>query len=163
MGKIKKYLAVLSALYVAGLACFQLLLYFWLFAKGAVWISDNVLPFFRTLSNDTLLTSLVVLLPLSFFRRTRVLAAYGMVVASFIVALNLWAWSFLQAYVVMQVPASFVGRFIFGVFAVPVAITGALFQGGWSTLGELLFLSFFVSVLLFPGIWLLKNVRSSGP
>jgi hypothetical protein len=86
-----------------------------------------------------------------------------MVIASFIVALTLSVLSFLQAYVVMQVPASSAGRVLFGVFAVPVAIVGALFHRDWSTLGELLFLLIFVLAILVLGFWLLKNARTSVP
>jgi hypothetical protein len=156
-------IAALSCIYIAGLLFFLVLPYSWLDGKGAVWISDNTLPSFRSVSNKALLIFLVVLVPVSLFGRVRVFAAYGMVIASFIVALTLSVLSFLQAYVVMQVPASSAGRVLFGVFAVPVAIVGALFHRDWSTLGELLFLLIFVLAILVLGFWLLKNARTSVP
>jgi hypothetical protein len=148
---------LLGLLYAGGLACFVVFLYFVLFTRGAVWLSDNIFPWFEALSNYSLLILVVIVLPLAFFGRTRLAAAYGLIFLSFICALVLWVLSFLQAYVFMQVPSSFIGRFLFGLFAVPIAILGALIERDGTTLVKLLFLSIFVSALLWLGVWILKK------
>lgn len=137
--------------------CLLILLYFGLFVKGEVWLTSNVLPLFEVLSAFTLLIFLIVLLPLSFFGRTRVFAGSGMIIACYIFALALWVWAFLLAYVYLHAPSTVIGWFIVGVGAVPISILGALFKSDWFTLVGLVFLTILVFGARFLGVWLLNK------
>ena len=107
---------------------------------GGLWLSKTIYPWLVLISEITFLISLVILLPLGIFKRTRDVSATGLLIASFIFGVTVWVWSFLLAYALWGFAGLMTGLFIGGVGVVPVAILAVIFHGEWILLGELLIL-----------------------
>jgi len=71
---------VLGISMIAGLVFVAALL-----SNGMAWASGHVLEYLITLNNIVTVICLVLLLPLAPFRKTRIVPAYGLYVASFVV------------------------------------------------------------------------------
>ena len=112
----------------------------WLFpahtAMRRVPTADSEKPSFAPRATWTLL-SLLVLLPMTLFERTREAGASGLMMASVVFGASLWLWSLVFTYEIWGGIAVFIGLFLFGVGIVPVAMLAALVNGLWSILGQL--------------------------
>jgi len=132
-------------------------LFIGLIVRGGAWLSVKAYPWLQAVSALTLLVMILVLLPLSAFRRTRAFAGNGFVVSSYIFGVTLWVWGFLLTYVLWGAFAVIVGLFLLGVGVVPIAMLATATKGMWPTLGELVFLTMLVFGSRFFGIWLLSK------
>jgi hypothetical protein len=106
-----------------------------LFIYGIVWFSEKALPWLILASAIVFATCLLVLLPLSIFRKVRPWTGLGLFFASFLFGTMLFAFSCL---VVLQLWGGFglvVGLVLGGLGVVPVAFLAALFHGEWALLG----------------------------
>ena len=74
------YLLILSGIFI--------LVTLWLY--GAVWMAEKLYPSLLNLAQVTLALVLCLLLPMAFFKKTRLWSGFGMVVASYIIGLSLW-------------------------------------------------------------------------
>lgn len=123
------YLLILSGIFV--------LATLWLY--GVVWLSEKLYPSLVNLAAVALAVVLFILLPMAFFKKTRLWAGFGMVVASYIIGLSLWVLS-----VVITIKIWGVGGFIIGLLLsagtiVPVAFLASVLNGLWSSVADLLF------------------------
>ena len=107
--------------------------FFW----GAEWASIHLFEPAATASGWLFWICLLILLPLAIFRRTRLVACYGLFIASFIFGATIWMAGFLTTLDYWGVGAVFVGLFMMGVGVVPMAILAALFQAPWWVAGVL--------------------------
>lgn len=143
---------------VIGIGIFvAILLLIGLLVEGGAWLSAKAYPWLQTISAITLIVLVVVLLPLSFFSRTRSFSGSGILISSYVFGLTLWVWGFLLTYVLWGGFAVILGLFLFGVGVVPIAMLATLFKGMWPTLGELVFLTVLVFGLRFTAFWLLAK------
>ena len=130
---------------VLGLGFFVLFaLLIGLFISGSAWLGTKVYPWLVAISSIALASTALVLLPLSFIRRTRSFASVSLMVASYVFGLSLWVWGLLLTYHLWGAWAVFLGLFILGVGVVPIAMLATLFKGMWPQLGELIFLTLLV-------------------
>jgi hypothetical protein len=133
-----------------------------LFVHGGAWLGEKAYPWLVSISAFTLAVSVLVLLPLSFFRRTRGFAAVGLLISSYVFGLNLWVWGLLLTYHLWGAWAVILGLFIIGVGVVPFAMLATLFKGMWPQLGELIFLTVLVFGLRAYSIHLANKADSEG-
>ncbi len=106
-----------------------------LFVYGLAWFVKNALPWLSLVCVIVFAICLLVLLPLSIFRKVRPWTGLGLFFASFLFGTMLFAFSCL---VVLQLWGGFglaVGLVLAGVGVVPVAFLAALFHGEWALLG----------------------------
>ena len=121
--------------YVAlGLGILCLLLFiggllFW----GTAWVSVKIFPWLTVAFWIALLVSLVVLLPLSAFRKTRLMASYGLYFGSYIFGTMAWVWGFLLALMLWGWMAVIIGIILGGIGVVPIALLACLFNGQWTS------------------------------
>ncbi len=111
-----------------------------LFIKGGLWLSTTLYPWLVLISGITFLISVLILLPLSIFKKTRSVSAIGLLIASYIFGTTTWVWSFLLAYVLWGIMGLVVGLFIGGIGVVPIAMLASIFNGEWSIFGQLVLL-----------------------
>lgn len=102
-----------------------------LFIKGGAWASAVILPFVDFLSWFTISITILVLLPLSFFKKTRPSSGFMLLTASYVFGLAAWLKGFLWAYNIWGVVGVLIGVFLFGVGVVPVGAIALLFNGMW--------------------------------
>lgn len=113
-----------------------------LLLKGGLWLSAVAYTSLTYISAITFIFSLIILVPLGFFKTTRGFSATGLLIASYIFALSTWVWTFLLSYAFWGIIGVFIGIFLSGVGVIPVAIFGMLVNGAWSLLGQLIFIIF---------------------
>ena len=105
---------------------------------GAAWISDKLIRPAILVSYWTLILGVFVLLPLSFFRLTRVVSIFGFYAAGCIFGVTAWMGSFLAILYYWGMGwALFTSVFVTPVGVVPVGILAAIINGDWSAVGVL--------------------------
>jgi len=109
-----------------------------LFIFGVAWAAVHLIGYAVTLSILTLLASIILLLPLAAFRRSRVIAMYGFLIASFIFGASTWLAGFLATAGTMGTVGVMVGLFFALVGVVPLGIIGSMYYGDWTTVSFLL-------------------------
>lgn len=102
-----------------------------LFIKGGAWASAVILPFVDLFSWFTISITILVLLPLSFFKKTRPSSGFMLLMASYVFGLAAWLKGFLWAYNIWGVVGVLIGVFLFGVGVVPVGAIALLLNGMW--------------------------------
>ena len=105
-----------------------------LFLRGVAYGSEIIIPWLMSAAGFAFWICLLVLLPLSFFRTTRVFSLWGLMAASFVFGAFVWVWGFLVTYSLWGLLGLVIGLFIFGVGVVPVGIVAALLHGEWTTM-----------------------------
>jgi hypothetical protein len=86
-----------------------------------------VLPILETLFQYTLAISIIILLPLALFHKTRGWSGVGLYIASYIFGLSLWVWSFLLVYQFWGILGIVIGLILAGIGVVPIAFLAILF------------------------------------
>ena len=123
---------------VFGLAIFLALLAIpFIFIKGAMWASENVLPPLINVGWLALAIVLFVLLPLSIFKRLRVFTGGAILISSYLFGLICWLMAFVVAYMLWGLWAIVVGLLFLGGGVVPIAMLASLFKGEWSSIAVL--------------------------
>jgi len=123
-------------------------------SKGAK-IVVIVLPWLNVAFIICLLIFGMILMPLSYFKRTKAAAGTGMLIASIVFGLTLWLWGFLLTYAMWGIGAVIIGLFIFGIGVVPIAMLATLINAEWYTLIELVILTALTFGVRFWGGYLL--------
>jgi len=128
--------------------------------KGAAWISVKVFPWLYVAFFITLGISIFIFMPLAIFGKTRNFAGSALVIASYIFGINLWVYTFLLTYMLWGLFAVFVGLCIFGVGVVPIALIAAIFNGLWSSVGDIVFLIVSTFGIRALGLWVMSLRKS---
>ncbi len=108
-----------------------------LLLQGGVWLSAKLYPWLVGLTGFTFAVLVFVLLPNAVFSSVPKFAGSGMFIASYVFGATLWVWSLLVTYTLWGGIGLAIGLFMAGVGVVPLAMLATLFNGLWSTLGEL--------------------------
>jgi len=122
-------LAILAALVFVG----------GVFILGAEAVSEKALPFFGIATVLAIVFCLVIFLPLSIFRATRIVPIWGFFIASYVFGVYTWMFSFLVTFSLWGVGGVFVGLCLAGIGIFPLAIIAAALHALWSTVGNLAF------------------------
>ncbi len=122
-------LAILAALVFVG----------GVFILGAEAVSEKALPFFGIATVLAIVFCLVIFLPLSIFRATRIVPIWGIFIASYVFGVYTWMFSFLVTFSLWGVGGVFVGLCLAGIGIFPLAIIAAALHALWSTVGNLAF------------------------
>lgn len=109
-----------------------------LFLFGAAWVSEKVLPVLNVILATTFLGLLLIVLPLSLFRRCRGWCGVVFIYWSYLCGLILWMFSLLVTLNLWGIVAAIIGLILAGVGILPVAMLASLFKGEWSLLLQLI-------------------------
>ena len=144
-----------------GIASFiALLLVIALLINGGVYLGERIYPWLVKISGITLVVVLFLLLPLALFRRTRNFSGWGLSIASWVFGATLWVWGLLLTYQLWGWIALIIGLFLLGVGVVPIAMLATLFNGMWSTLGELVLLTAITFGIRLAGAFVLAKAET---
>ncbi len=99
--------------------------------QGSVWLGETALPFFKEAASIGFYVVLLLLLPLSLFRKLRGFTGATIVLASYLFGITVWLWSVLVAYTLWGWLGLSVGLFMAGVGVLPIAILASMFNGMW--------------------------------
>ena len=137
------FLAIVGLLAIAGLVI-----------EGAGWITAKVYPWVQFFSVLALAIMVLVLLPLSAFRKTRPFAAMCILYISFLLGLRLWMDGLLTTLTFWGVGGVIIGLLFAGVGVVPVGILAALFHGAWPHSISLIVFTLLTLGARFFAVWL---------
>ena len=125
---------------ILGIAAFFCLLFLIaILINGTAFIADKLLPYLITAGDVSLGLCIVILIPLSLFRVSRIVALWGFFIASYIFGLGVWMYGFLVTYQFWGGTGIFIGLLLGVVGVVPLGIIAAALHGIWYYVGELIF------------------------
>lgn len=108
---------------------------------GASAVSEWLLPWFVRASGLAFTVLVVVLLPLSAFRRTRTFAAVAILYVSYLFGVTVWMIGLLTTLDIWGMMGVIIGLCFAGVGVVPIAMLATLLHGQWLLLAELVVLT----------------------
>jgi len=123
------YLLILSGIFI--------LATLWLY--GVVWMAEKLYPSLLNLAQVTLAVVLCLLLPMAFFKKTRLWSGFGMIVASYIIGLSLWVLAVLVTIKIWGIGGFLIALLLCAGTVVPIAFLASVLNGLWSLVGDLLF------------------------
>jgi hypothetical protein len=129
---------------------FGIILLVYLTFTGGVWLGATIYPIIATISGIVFVISILILLPLGLFHKTRSFAGNGLVLASWIIGFSTWIWSFLLTYSFWGLFGLFVGLIFAGIGVLPIAMIASLFNAKWALFAQLL-----ISVIVIYGFRIL--------
>ncbi len=119
---------------------FLIILIAMFFIEGSVWIGNKVLPWLSVLMWIVLALNIIILIPMSIFKKTKGPSAVGFIVSSYVYGLTLWFYGLILTYLIWGPVAVFIGLFLAGIGVVPIAVLATIIDGEWTIVGELIFL-----------------------
>jgi hypothetical protein len=146
-----------TAMVLTGL--FLLLFVCVLMLRGAAWVIDKALPWVFFVAICAFCLSLIVFLPLSFFRRTRSVSAVCFLLASYLIGLWTWCYGFEVAFDIWGTTGIIVGMLLGGVGVFPVAVLAAMFRAEWWIVFDLFVYLAITFGLRFYSIFLNEKVQ----
>ncbi len=108
-----------------------------LLINGMAWVYGHVLEYVITFNNIVTVVCIVVLLPLAPFRKTRIVPAYGLYVASFVFGVCVWLYGFMVTSEFWGSGGVFIGLMLGIVGIVPLGIIAALWHSEWLIVAKL--------------------------
>jgi hypothetical protein len=108
------------------------------FIMGASWASENLLGPLIVIGWILLAINMVILLPLSIFKRLRGFSGGGIFFSSFVFGLVAWLLGFILTYSIWGGWAVFVGILFLGGGVVPIALLATAISGYWDPFFTLL-------------------------
>jgi len=108
-----------------------------LLINGMAWVSGYV--FWSYLFDVVTVVCIVLLLPLAPFRKTRIVPAYGLYVASFVFGVCVWMYGFMVTYEFWGGAGVFIGLMLGVVGIVPLGIIAAAWHFEWMIVAELIY------------------------
>lgn len=106
---------------------------------GMAWVSVHVLEYLVPINDIVAVVCIVLLLPLALFRKTRIVPAYGLYVASFVFGVCVWMYGFIVTYSLWGVGGVFIGLMLGIVGIVPLGIIAASWHSEWEIVASLIF------------------------
>ena len=128
------------------------------FIMGAAWASKNLLGPLVVIGWVLLAINIVILLPLSFFKRLRGFAGGGIYFSSFVFGLVAWLLGFILTYSIWGAWAVVVGILFLGGGVVPIALLATAINGYWDPFFTLLI----VTILTFAARIIGMLIAESG-
>jgi hypothetical protein len=133
-----------------------------MFLKGGVWLSMHVYPWLVLIASIAFWITVLIFMPLALFRRTRGAAGICTYCVSYVFGLTLWVWSLLLCYTIWGIGGIVAGLILMGIGVVPIAMLASLFNGLWSTLGELALLVLITYGSRLLGYYITSKADNSG-
>ena len=135
---MKEKLKSLGALVVGIAAMFLICVLIAFFFRGAAWVSERVLPILSAIGAITFIPLILIVLPLSIFRKCRPWCAFAFVGWSYLCGLCLWMTSLLLTINLWGYGAAIIGLLLGGFGVFPIAVLACTFKGEWSLFFQLI-------------------------
>jgi len=138
--KIKGLLSAIGGLIIIAISTAILLIIYGLIFHGVAKVSTTILPWINRATIISFLLFVIILIPLSLFRKTKAISGIGMRYASYIFGLNAWILGFIYTLSIWGWTAIFIGLVFLGVGVVPIGILALAIKGLWYPCIELIIL-----------------------
>ena len=125
---------------IFGIVVFIALIFIaYLLIEGTATVAERLLPILISVTNIGTVLCVVILLPLSFFRATRIIPFWGFLIASYLFGLCVWMLGFLVTYDLWGGTGVFIGLILGGVGIVPLGIIAAALKGLWFLVANIVY------------------------
>lgn len=104
-----------------------ILVFYW----GISRVAELVLPTLYSVTWIVLAVDLLILVPMTFVWKTKVLAGIGLFISSYVIGLTLWLTSALLVWYALGIWWVVGGLLLGGFGVVPIAMIGSVFKGEW--------------------------------
>jgi hypothetical protein len=131
-----------------------------LLINGMAWASGHFLWYLITFNNIVTAACIVFLLPLAPFRKTRIVPAYGLYVASFVFGVCVWMYGFTVTYQIWGGVGVFIGLILGIVGIVPLGIIAASLHSEWVIVAELVYGLALTYGARSIALWLLAKIEA---
>jgi hypothetical protein len=138
MNRLKEFLKSIGGFILGVVLLVAFLVLVDLFLYGSAWLSDKVLPILNLIVAASFFILLLIVLPLSIFRKCRGWCAVAFIYWSYLCGLSLWMFSLLVTLNLWGLTAAIIGLLFMGIGVFPVALLACIFKGEWSILFQLL-------------------------
>jgi hypothetical protein len=135
MNKLKEYGNILLGWIIFAVIIF---IVFFIFTKGVGYI-DQLTSFLIRVTNILSGICFVIFLPLSFFRKTKIVSTYIIYLSSYIFGLSVWCFGFLVTYVYWGITGILIGVVLAGIGVVPIGMLASVINGEWGVMLNLLY------------------------
>lgn len=108
------------------------------FFKGAIWVSEHLLGYLIAASWVVLFIDVLILLPLSLFRRMRGHTGHLIYLSSYLFGLVTWLVGFILTYTLWGGWGVILGLMSFGIGVVFMAMFATMFKGMWAMLATVI-------------------------
>jgi len=102
------------------------------------FIFGKLYPLISDIALLTFFADLIVIIPISFFRKAKNLSGTIISYTSYIFGLQLWLSGLFLTLQIWGIWAVIIGLFLMGIGVVPIAVIATLFHGMWWELAQLL-------------------------
>jgi hypothetical protein len=99
--------------------------------KGAAYVAEIALPYIYRVAGFGFTFSLLILTPLAFFKKTRIVSTWGFLIASMLFGLTAWMTGFILTYDLWGGIWIIVGMILGLVGVVPFGLLASAFAGQW--------------------------------
>ncbi|MBU1425284.1 MAG: hypothetical protein KKH12_07540 [Gammaproteobacteria bacterium] len=128
-----------------------------LFIRGSAWAAEHLLQPLFVIGWVLLALDLLVLLPLSLFRRLRGFTGTVIFLSSFVFGLVTWLLGFILTYALWGLWAVIIGVLFFGGAVVPFALLATMFKGMWVPFFTVLILFVITFASRIAGAWIAEK------
>ena len=102
------------------------------------FIFGKIYPLISDLALLTFIVDVIIVIPISFFRKAKNLSGNMMTYSSYIFGLQLWLSGLMLTLQIWGFWAVIIGLLLLGIGVVPIAMIATLFDGRWMDFGQLL-------------------------
>ena len=111
------------------------------------FLFGKLYPFISTLAVFVFVVDLIIVTPLSLFKKPKAKCGVVLIYSSYVLGLQLWLSGLLLTLKLWGIWAAIIGILIFGVGVVPIALLATAFKGMWSEFFQLI-----LSILIVFGV-----------
>jgi hypothetical protein len=122
---------------------------------------DLVIGWSVRISEIVFIVDLIILLPMSFFKKTKVIAGNGIFFSSYIFGITVWFLGAIITFYYWGIIALIIGLILMGVGVVPMAMLACIFNSLWLELGILIGGSVLVIIVRLFGGNLAEKAKSN--
>jgi hypothetical protein len=107
------------------------------YMHGIVWLWSNILENVAWQVDVALAVCIIIIFPLSLFRATRIVSAYGFLISAFIFGVSTWMAGLVATYAYLGTSWTIIALFFLFVGVVPFGLIGAAINSDWFVIGFL--------------------------
>jgi len=148
-----------GALGILFIVCLILLAIFLL--RGALWISEKILPILLNLTGGISVLCFFVFLPMTILKKTRKWGGTALAFSSLLFGATLWIYSALIAYILWGSIGLLFGLFIFGIGVVPISLLAALVNNEMMIVGSIIYILILTLVTRSLGLWIMSKEENN--
>jgi len=129
--------------------------------RGAIWISEKILPILLNLTGALSVLCFFVFLPMTILKKTRKWGGTALAFSSLLFGTTLWVYSALTVYILWGFIGLSFGLLIFGIGVVPISLLAALVNNEHMILGSIIYMLILTFITRIFGLWIVEKEENN--